>query len=138
MQYGKPNRIFVDGKTLNQISKESGIKLDTIQHRYSRGDRTYQELTRPIHTGRGMGAKKKLSMYEAGSRFLETLNEKDINITMLAKRCGISRSLIYSFCYDGTDISSGRLMRMCAEIGVSIDYICLGDGYDLRQQKSKA
>ena len=23
---GKPNRIFVDGKTLNQIAKESGIR----------------------------------------------------------------------------------------------------------------
>ena len=34
---GKPNRIFVDGKTLNQIAKESGIRLDTVQHRYSRG-----------------------------------------------------------------------------------------------------
>ena len=32
---GKPNRIFVDGKTLNQIAKESGIRLDTVQHRYS-------------------------------------------------------------------------------------------------------
>lgn len=31
---GKPNRIFVDGKTLNQIAKESGIRLDTVQHRY--------------------------------------------------------------------------------------------------------
>lgn len=29
---GKPNRIFVDGKTLNQIAKESGIRLDTVQH----------------------------------------------------------------------------------------------------------
>ena len=36
---GKPNRIFVDGKTLNQIAKESGIRLDTVQHRYSRGIR---------------------------------------------------------------------------------------------------
>ena len=27
---GKPNRIFVDGKTLNQIAKESGIRLDTV------------------------------------------------------------------------------------------------------------
>ena len=31
---GKSNRIFVDGKTLNQIAKESGIRLDTVQHRY--------------------------------------------------------------------------------------------------------
>lgn len=38
---GKPNRIFVDGKTLNQIAKESGIRLDTVQHRYSRGIRDY-------------------------------------------------------------------------------------------------
>lgn len=39
---GKSNRIFVDGKTLNQIAKESGIRLDTVQHRYSRGIRDYE------------------------------------------------------------------------------------------------
>ena len=46
---GKPNRIFVDGKTLNQIAKESGIRLDTVQHRYSRGVRDYEGLTKPSH-----------------------------------------------------------------------------------------
>lgn len=46
---GKPNRIYVDGKTLNQISKESGIRLDTIQHRYSRGVHDYEGLTKPSH-----------------------------------------------------------------------------------------
>lgn len=46
---GKPNRIFVDGKTLNQIAKESGIRLDTVQHRYSRGIRDYEGLTKPSH-----------------------------------------------------------------------------------------
>lgn len=34
---GKPNRIFVDGKTLNQIAKESGIRLDTVQLRIING-----------------------------------------------------------------------------------------------------
>lgn len=43
---GKPNRIFVDGKTLNQIAKESGIRLDTVQHRYSRGIRDYEGFFR--------------------------------------------------------------------------------------------
>lgn len=46
---GKPNRIFVDGKTLNQIAKESGIRLDTVQHRYSRGIRDYEGLTKLSH-----------------------------------------------------------------------------------------
>lgn len=46
---GKPNRILVDGKTLNQIAKESGIRLDTVQHRYSRGIRDYEGLTKPSH-----------------------------------------------------------------------------------------
>ena len=46
---GKSNRIFVDGKTLNQIAKESGIRLDTVQHRYSRGIRDYEGLTKPSH-----------------------------------------------------------------------------------------
>ena len=46
---GKPNRILVDGKTLNQIAKESGIRLDTVQHRYSRGIRDYEGLTKLSH-----------------------------------------------------------------------------------------
>lgn len=49
---GKPNRIFVDGKTLNQIAKESGIRLDTVQHRYSRGIRDYEGLTKPSYQSR--------------------------------------------------------------------------------------
>ena len=47
---GKPNRIFVEGKTLNQIAKESSIRLDTVQHRYSRGVRDYEGLTKPSHS----------------------------------------------------------------------------------------
>lgn len=45
---GKPNRIFVDGKTLNQIAKESGIRLDTVQHRYSRADVWHNWLDRYV------------------------------------------------------------------------------------------
>ena len=44
---GKPNRIFVEGKTLNQIAKEGGIRLDTVQHRYSRGIRDYEGFVKP-------------------------------------------------------------------------------------------
>lgn len=58
---GKPNRIFVDGKTLNQIAKESGIRL--------------------------------------------------------------SRSTIYAFLYNGTDLSSMRLAKICSLLGLSMDYV---------------
>lgn len=49
---GKPNRIFVDGKTLNQIAKESGIRLDTVQHRYSRFKSNGYEYHRSSGYGR--------------------------------------------------------------------------------------
>ena len=47
IKLGKGNRIFVDGKTLNQIAEESGLELATVQHRYSRGVRDYEGLTKP-------------------------------------------------------------------------------------------
>lgn len=65
---GKSNRIFVDGKTLNQIAKESGIRLDTVQHRYSRGIRDYEGLTKPslldIEWGNGKKERFKSNGYE--------------------------------------------------------------------------
>ena len=75
---GKPNRIFVDGKTLNQIAKESGIRLDTVQH---------------------------------------------IPLQTISDKTGISRSTIYAFLYNGTDLSSMRLAKICSLLGLSMDYV---------------
>lgn len=72
---GKPNRIFVDGKTLNQIAKESGIRLDTVQHRYSRGIRDYEGLTKPSHirVEHEKAQRKAYSIMSAGERVMERI-----------------------------------------------------------------
>lgn len=107
---GKPNRIFVDGKTLNQIAKESGIRLDTVQHRYSRGIRDYEGLTKPSHirVEHEKTQRKTYSIMSAGERVMERIWELDIPLQTISDKTGISRSTIYAFLYNGTDLSSMR------------------------------
>lgn len=128
LKLGKENRIFVNGKTLNQIAKESGIKLETVQHRYSRGIRDYEGLTKPsTHTVNieKQKAKRKEPMYIMGSgdRLMDEILKQDISLTELSRRTGISRSTIYAFVYNNIDISSARLAKLCSAVGVSTDYI---------------
>lgn len=94
---GKPNRIFVDGKTLNQIAKESGIRLDTVQHRYSRGIRDYEGLTKPSHirVEHEKTQRKTYSIMSAGERVMERIWELDIPLQTISDKTGISRSTIY-------------------------------------------
>lgn len=108
---GKSNRIFVDGKTLNQIAKESGIRLDTVQHRYSRGVRDYEGLTKPSHirVEHEKTQRKTYSIMSAGERVMERIWELDIPLQTISDKTGISRSTIYAFLYNGTDLSSMRL-----------------------------
>lgn len=107
---GKPNRIFVDGKTLNQIAKESGIRLDTVQHRYSRGIRDYEGLTKPSHirVEHEKTQRKTYSIMSAGERVMERIWELDIPLQTISDKTGISRSTIYAFLYNGTDLSSTK------------------------------
>ena len=109
---GKPNRIFVDGKTLNQIAKESGIRLDTVQYRYSRGIRDYEGLTKPSHirVEHEKAQRKTYSIMSAGERVMERIWELDIPLQTISDKTGISRSTIYAFLYNGTDLSSMRLI----------------------------
>lgn len=109
---GKPNRIFVEGKTLNQIAKESGIRLDTVQHRYSRGIRDYEGLTKPSHirVAHEKAQRKTYSIMSAGERVMERIWELDIPLQTISDKTGISRSTIYAFLYNGTDLSSMRLL----------------------------
>lgn len=111
---GKPNRIFVDGKTLNQIAKESGIRLDTVQHRYSRGIRDYEGLTKPSHirVEHEKAQRKTYSIMSAGERVMERIWELDIPLQTISDKTGISRSTIYAFLYNGTDLSSMRLATL--------------------------
>ena len=128
LKLGKANRIFVDGKTLNQIAKESNLRLETVQHRYSRGIKTYEGLSKPSsHTLNieKQREKRKEPMYIMGSgdRVMEEILKKNISITDISKATGISRSTIYGFVYNNIDISSARLAKICAYIGISTDYV---------------
>lgn len=107
---GKPNRIFVDGKTLNQIAKESGIRLDTVQHRYIRVEHEKAQ-------------RKTYSIMSAGERVMERIWELDIPLQTISDKIGISRSTIYAFLYNGTDLSSMRLAKICSLLGLSMDYV---------------
>lgn len=121
---GKENRIFVDGKTLNQIAEESGIKLDTIQHRYSRGIRTYEGLTKPSKRMlRGAEMRKPMYIMDSGDRMMEVIIKSGISMAELARRTGLSTSTIYAFVYEHVDISSARLAKLCGALGCSSDYI---------------
>ena len=93
---GKPNRIFVDGKTLNQIAKESGIRLDTVQHRYSRGIRDYEGLTKPSHirVEHEKTQRKTYSIMSAGERVMERIWELDIPLQTISDKTGISTGLL--------------------------------------------
>ena len=122
---GKPNRIFVDGKTLNQIAQESGMRLDTVQHRYSRGVRTYEGLTKPSHISveHKKVSKKAYCIMRAGERVMERIWELDMPLQTLSDRTGVSRSTLYAFLYNGTDLSSMRLAKVCGVLGLSMDYV---------------
>ena len=122
---GHPNRIYVDGKTLNQIAKESGIRLDTVQHRYSRGVRTYEGLTKPSHISveHKKVSKKAYCIMSAGERVMERIWELDMPLQTLSDRTGVSRSTLYAFLYNGTDLSSMRLAKVCGVLGLSMDYV---------------
>ena len=122
---GKPNRIFVDGKTLNQIAQESGMRLDTVQHRYSRGVRTYEGLTKPSHISveHKKVSKKAYCIMSAGERVMERIWELDMPLQTLSDRTGVSRSTLYAFLYNGTDLSSMRLAKVCGVLGLSMDYV---------------
>lgn len=123
-------KIFVNGKTLRQIAEESGKSIDTIRGRWTRGYRTYEELTAPspheLNISRHAqkpGQKYPYKISDAGNRFMEAVLERDLHLTDISRRTGIARTCIYSFVYDGVDISSHRLAKLCSCVGVSADYI---------------
>lgn len=122
---GKPNRIFVDGKTLNEIAEESGINIDTVRHRYSRGVRDYEGLVKKSHIREEHEKihKRKFIIMTAGEKVMERIYELDIPLQTISDITGVGRGCIYSFLYDGTDISSMRLARICKCLGLSMDYV---------------
>ena len=117
----KRTRIYVDGMTLNEISMKSGIALTTIQHRYSRGHRTMEELTRDdnLHND----ASRIEIACGNGKRFLQSAVDKNISLTDISKRSGVPRSSIYHFVYNNGDMSGRRLAKICGVVGISMDYV---------------
>lgn len=46
-----------------------------------------------------------------------------IPLQTISDKTGISRSTIYAFLYNGTDLSSMRLAKICSLLGLSMDYV---------------
>lgn len=120
---GRKAEIFVEGKTLHEIAVESGLEEYMIRNRYRRqGKRTIKELTAPKAYSRSVH-KRVYKIPSAGQRLQEAIFKKDISIHNLSLATGMEESTIYHFLSDGRDISSMRLCKLCAYLGVSMDYI---------------
>ena len=114
--------ITVEGKTLNEIAAEHDIPIGTIRHRYVMGDRTYERLSRkPMK--RGNHVRNTYYCDNQGARLRDVFLQSDLTFAELSRRTGIRPTTIKSFMYYGNDISSVRLMRLCAELGTSMDYV---------------
>lgn len=114
-------RIFVDGMSLREISERSGVPLDTIRGRHTRGVRTLEGLTRDdnLHNN----AYRVDVACEKGKRLLKYAIEKNLTMTDIANRSGVPRSSIYGFIYNDTDMSSMRLAKICGVVGCSMDQV---------------
>lgn len=49
---------------------------------------------------------------------MERIWELDIPLQTISDKTGISRSTIYAFLYNGTDLSSMRLAKICSLLGL--------------------
>lgn len=120
---GRKAEILVEGKTLHQISQEYGIEEYMVRNRYRRnGIRDIAGLTKPKSKSRSV-FKRVYNICSSGKRMMEVIYEKDISIRQLSEHTGIEETTIYKFLQDGRDISSMRLAKLCAYLGVSMDYI---------------
>lgn len=112
---------FCEGKTLRQLSEESGVPLETIRHRWSRGLRTYEDLTNDegLH-----GAEFRMECATAkGKRLLKSIEKSGMNLTEVSHKSGVARSSIWNFCHNDSDMSSDRLSAVCMTVKCSMDYV---------------
>ena len=120
---GRKATILIDGKTLKQIANDSGLEEYIVRNRYHRnGIRDMAGLTKPKSKSRSV-FRRVYNICSSGSRMMEVIFKKNISIHKLAEDTGIEASTIYKFLQDGRDISSMRLAKLCAYLGVSMDYI---------------
>ncbi len=75
-------------------------------------------LTKPSHirVEHEKTQRKTYSIMSAGERVMERIWELDIPLQTISDKTGISRSTIYAFLYNGTDLSSMRLARYYAGV----------------------
>lgn len=59
-------------------------------------------------------------------RLYDVFIKSGITITDIAKRTGVSRSLIYGYLYDDVVPSVTILVKLCAIFNVSSDYLLFG------------
>ena len=112
-------RVFVDGKSLRDISEMTGVRYDTIKRRYYNGETTMDAIT----------AKRKPrrmrydEMLDRGKKIYTAMQEKNMTLGMLSKRSGVERTSISRYMYGETELASMRLAKVCATLGISMDYV---------------
>ena len=111
---------YCEGKTLRQLSEESGVPIGTINGRWQRGIRDYAGLT----SWDGLKGKKYRMdcATEQGRRLLAAIYKNDTTITDFSKRANVSRNTVIGFI-NGKDTKVYTVARMCAAAHVSIDYV---------------
>lgn len=114
--------VLIDGKTLREIAEENGLSLNTVQHRYLRGERTYEKLSRSANR-RGRSVMQIYYTSEQGSRLRDIFLQSDMSFADLSRKSGVRETTIKSFLYYGTDITSVRLAKLCEALNASMDYV---------------
>lgn len=119
-----PTRIFVEGKSLKQIAEEAGLDESLVRCRYTKyGFRTIQQLSQPRRGIKKNVHKPIYNIISASEIVAEAMYAKGWSLTEMERNTGVSRSAIYKFVYEGTDISSSRLAKICRALGLSMDEV---------------
>lgn len=67
-------------------------------------------------------------MPEFKKRLYECVLASDIDVTVLASKCGISRGSLHDYLYTERIPGTFILMRLCEVLNVSADYLIFGRG----------
>lgn len=59
----------------------------------------------------------------SGKRMRDYALSHGLSFREMSRKTGVSMGTIRDFLYDGKDISSARLAKMCAFCGISMDYV---------------
>ena len=110
-----PN-IYNDGKSSWLCRCNCGKEWITTSN-YIRNAKGCSEC---VHKGR---QKKKFYIPNSGKRMWDLMLKKKLEIRNMSKCTGISQGAIRDFLYNGADISSARLAKLCDYCHVSADYI---------------